>query len=69
MLIFPPVYSLRPSAQPKKLEAVDVLPGDLLGDGAERAIDMAFELETLRQDSDLQLLVFVIFHDDSAGWW
>ncbi len=45
-----------------------MLARDMFGDGAERAIDGAFEFESSSQDADLKLSGFVGPCNDSAGW-
>ena len=54
-------------AEAKEVVAVAVLARDRLGDGAQRLVDVAFELEALRQHLHLQRLAFVLAGDDRAG--
>ena len=41
--------------------------GDGLGDGGQRAIDLAFELQAMAKDFDLQDLTLVRTVEDRAG--
>ena len=44
-----------------------MLTGDGLGDGGQRPVDNALELEALRQHLDVQSLALVRARDDRAG--
>jgi hypothetical protein len=53
--------------QAGKVIVIAVLASDLLGDGAERLVDLALELEAVGPDTDFQRLAFVLPRNHRAG--